>query len=132
MLVFAKPEDVAKWTGFEAPEDAVRLIRKASGMVQHAIRRARFDVTPSGAPSDPDVADALRDAVCAQVEYWDGMEPTKADTKPRLSSTGLDGASMGFDTATAAQVTAVAADTLCEEAWLILDNEGLTRGHPWT
>lgn len=133
MLVFAQAADVESFTGQPAPENTERLIRKASGMVQHAIRRATFDTTPSGLPSDPDVADALRDAVCAQVEYWDGsdVDPTKADTTPALSSTGLDGSSLGFDTATAAQVKAQAADSLCDEAQLILDNAGLTRGPLW-
>lgn len=131
MLVFATSADVEKWTGMPAVEGADRLIKKASGMVQQAVRRARFDVEPSGLPADPDVADALRDAVCAQVEYWDGAEVTKADTTARISNTGLDGASMGFDTATAAATAAHTADSLCDEAWTILDNEGLTRGAVW-
>lgn len=133
MLVFAQAEDVERFTGHPAPENTPRLIRKASGMVQHAIRRARFDVAPSGAPADPDVADALRDAVCAQVEFWDGsdVDPTRADTKAALSSTGLDGSSMSFDTATAAETKQAVADQLCDEAWLILENAGLTRGPLW-
>lgn len=134
MLVFAQVDDVERWSGFPAPGNVERLIRRASGLVQLAVRRARFDVEPSGLPSDPDVADALRDAVCAQVAYWDDsdVDPTRADTTARLSSTGLDGASMGFDVAGAAAATAQAADALCDEAWVILDNEGLTRGAVWT
>lgn len=133
MLVFATSDDVEKWSGFPAPENAAQLIRRASGMVQQAVRRARFTVEPSGLPADPDVADAMRDAVCAQVVYWDnsGVDPMRADTTARLSSTGLDGASMGFDTTTAAQASTTAASSLCDEAWLILDNENLTRGPVW-
>lgn len=134
MLVFADVADFETWSGVPAPDNVDRLLRSASIMVREAVKTARFDTTPAGLPSDPDIMEALRDATCAQAVVWDesGIVPGRVDTTPALSSTGLDGSSMGFDTATAAQVKAQASTTLCAESATILDNAGLIGGHPWT
>lgn len=133
MLIFAQPSDVETFTGQPAPDNAVPLIRRASQMVQTEVRRARFDVTPAGTPSDPDVSDALRDAVCAQVSYWatSDVDPTRVDTTAPVSSTSIDGASMSYDTATAKATTLGVSDNLCGEATDILWNAGLVGVQPW-
>lgn len=71
MLIFATAADVEKW--MDEPLDGRSvdsLLRRASSMVQRAVRSARFAVTPAGMPEDPDIEDALRDAVCEQVTVW--------------------------------------------------------------
>ena len=137
MLLFADSDDLERFTGEdwtqEPPANAAALIRRASGMVQHAVRAARFHVGANGLPTDDDVLDALRDATCAQVAFWEssGVDPTKADTDARVTATSLDGASLSYDTATAAQAAKQSTDTLCGESVMILHNAGLIGGHPW-
>lgn len=51
-------------------EDPERLLARASIEVDGAVR-ARFEVDPdTGLARDPEIAKALSDATCAQVEQW--------------------------------------------------------------
>jgi len=52
------------------PGDAARLLARASELVDDHIVTAVYDVDANGQPTDVDVAAALRDATCAQVEFW--------------------------------------------------------------
>ena len=90
MLVFAQPDDVVKWAGYEFDDDVKLdpLIRRASSMVQRAVRAARFEVTPAGMPEDPDVMDALRGAVCEQVTVW-----VENDISPTAIASAVGGVS---------------------------------------
>jgi hypothetical protein len=49
--------------------DAERLLRRASELVDDVVRRP-YGTDDSGIPTDADIAEALRDACCAQVEQW--------------------------------------------------------------
>lgn len=69
-LVYATPDQYETWSGKPAPDDIGARLARASGVVQRATRTAVYDVTPAGLPSDPDVADAFREATCEQVAYW--------------------------------------------------------------
>lgn len=133
MLTFATVDDVTRWLGVEAPGNADALIRRGSVMVSTATRRARYDTTPAGLPSDPDVADALRDAVCAQVEAWVSAEvdPTVTVVEASVSKSSIDGATVEYDTATAAAKQQALSDGLCSYALDILTTAGLIGGHPW-
>ncbi|HAT1159094.1 TPA: hypothetical protein NJV00_000856 [Corynebacterium striatum] len=136
MLVFAQPDDVVKWAGYEF-DDAVKLeplIRRASSMVQRAVRSARFEVTPAGMPEDPDVMDALRDAVCEQVTVWveNDINPTAiASAVGGLTSSSIGDGTVSYSTVEAAQVKDQAANELCDAALDILANAGLIGGWPW-
>lgn len=133
MLTFATVDDVIRWLGVEAPANTEAMIRRGSAMVSTATRRARYAVTPAGLPSDPDVADALRDAVCAQVEAWVSVEvdPTVTVVEASVSKSSIDGASVEYDTATAAASRRALSEGLCSYALDILTNAGLLGGHPW-
>lgn len=71
--VYARPAEYAKFVGNEDfDEDAMKaLLRRASQQVDSHLRTARYDIDEDGYPTDPDVADALRDATCAYAAYWD-------------------------------------------------------------
>jgi len=45
-------------------------LRRASQSIDSLILTAVYDVDEDGYPTDLDVADALRDATCAQVAFW--------------------------------------------------------------
>lgn len=136
MLVFAKPDDVVTWAGYAFDKDVnlQPLIRRASSMVQRAVRSARFEVTPAGMPEDPDVMDALRGAVCEQVTVWveNDISPTAiASATGAVTSSSIGDASVSYSSVDAAQVKDQAANELCDAALDILANAGLVGGWPW-
>lgn len=132
MLTFATEDDVARFCDGDVPENIPPLIRKASTMVQHAVRFARFDVTPAGAPTDPDVSDALRDAVCAQIAMWheSNIDPNRVDARGAVTSSKIGDAQINYDSSQS-QALAAAKDELCEESCYILSNAGLSDGVVW-
>lgn len=133
MLIYANRDAVEAWSGEEAPDNVDILIRRASALVGVATRMARYEVTPAGLPADDDQAEAMRDAVCAQVTVWDkaGIDPTAVETEARVSKTSMDGASFEYDRATELSERTRVASTLCEESYDILRLAGLIGGHPW-
>lgn len=55
----------------DPPHDVDRLLERASELLDDYLRTAVFDVDDdTGLPTDADVIAALRDATCAQVEFW--------------------------------------------------------------
>jgi hypothetical protein len=52
------------------PGDAARLLVRASELVDDHIAAAVYDVDSAGAATYQPVIDGLRDATCAQVEFW--------------------------------------------------------------
>ena len=136
MLVFAQPDDVVAWAGYTFDKDVnlQPLIRRASSMVQRAVRSARFEVTPAGMPEDPEVMDALRDAVCEQVTVWveNDINPTVIQgASSAVTSSSIGDASVSYSSVDAAQVKDQAANQLCDAALDILANAGLIGGWPW-
>ncbi|WP_326728843.1 hypothetical protein [Streptomyces phaeochromogenes] len=67
--IYATPEQLTAWTGRPAPADAARLLARASEDIDDALLTAIYATNSAGMPTDPDVVDALADAVCAQIEY---------------------------------------------------------------
>lgn len=133
MLIYANRDAVEAWSGEEAPDNVDILIRRASAMVGVATRMARYKVTPAGLPADDDQAEAMRDAVCAQVSVWDAadIDPTAVETEAQVSKTSMDGASFEYDRAAELSERTRVASTLCEESYDILRLAGLIGGHPW-
>ncbi|MFE0727947.1 hypothetical protein ACFW2X_06785 [Streptomyces antibioticus] len=53
------------------PLDAVKLLERATDLLDaDFLRAAVYDVDDEGMPTDPIVAAAFAEAVCAQVEFW--------------------------------------------------------------
>jgi hypothetical protein len=70
-LVYATTADLAHYLEAAPPADARRKLRRASRRVANYIRLAVYaadDVT--GMPTDATIIAAVRDATCAQVEWW--------------------------------------------------------------
>lgn len=135
MLLYATTADVTAWIGEDPDVDPTGMIRKASILVGQACRNDLYDVDGAGKPSDPDLVEAMRDAVCAQVDYW-----VAAGVNPAQGSAGLgrvktemtvDGATVKYDTTgvvAAAQEAAASIDSLNGDALAILRNAGLASG----
>lgn len=69
----ALPDDVT------IPADIPTLLTYASRLVRAATKTAIYDTTSTGAPTDPDVAAAFRDATVAQAVFWAsaGVDPSR-------------------------------------------------------
>lgn len=52
------------------PVDAARLLARASELVADTTLTAVYDVDDDDNPTDDKVIGGMRDAVCAQVEFW--------------------------------------------------------------
>lgn len=69
-VAYAARADLASWLGADAPAQAERMLERATELIDQYVT-APFDVdSTTTLPTDTTVAAALRDAVCAQVEYW--------------------------------------------------------------
>ncbi|MGK5531538.1 hypothetical protein [Streptomyces sp. URMC 129] len=84
--VYATPGDYEAYTGSPAPEGALVLLARATGMLEaRVLRLCRYETDGDGMPTHPAVLAAVRDAVCAQVQWWDEIG----------DSTGAAGAGWG-------------------------------------
>ena len=139
MLIYATPDDLATWWGKPAPDNAVSLLRAASGLVARATRTAVYSTYADGLPSHPDAAAAFRDAVTSQATYWaaNNLDPTSGalgeSGKGNVIGKSIKGASINYSVTLVEndkKARATAFSGLCDEAWLILDNAGLVNGQP--
>lgn len=73
---YATLSELAAWLRADPPDNAERLLVAASRRVDSALIGAFYAVDDDGLPTDADVIAALRDAVCAQVEWWDEIGDT--------------------------------------------------------
>ena len=136
MLIFATDADVEKWMGEPLDGRSVdALLRRASSLVQRAVRSARFAVTPAGMPQDPDIEEALRDATCEQVTVWleNDVNPVEvASAAAPVAASSIGDASINYGDSSASNAAKDnAATTLHPAALDILANAGLTGGHLW-
>jgi hypothetical protein len=77
--IYATTTDLVTYTGSAAPAGADNLLQRASRLLDADLFRLYvYDVdTTTGLPTDPDVAATMRDAVCAQVDWWDELGDSK-------------------------------------------------------
>lgn len=72
--VYATAEQLADYTGQPAPADAVQQLTRASRFLDaHALNVCLYDTDDAGMPTAPEVLDALREAVCVQLQWWDDV-----------------------------------------------------------
>lgn len=132
MRTYATAADYYVFTGGEQPVDENdepvtdrelnAVLRRASTQVESYVRLARYDVDDDGYPIDPAVAEAMTEATCAQVTWWDETgDVTGADAISGV--TKILSVSLG---STAAGVQRSPAETRASsEAITILRNAGL-------
>lgn len=78
--VYATTMQLAEYLGEAVPLDAVRLLTDASRALDDALKTARYLVDDDGVPTEPAVAAAFAEAVCAIVQWWDETgDPVGAD-----------------------------------------------------
>lgn len=78
------------------PEDErriVKLLARASRHIESLTITAVYETDEDGAPVDLDISEAFRDAVCAQVAYWE--ETGDASGVGAIGSTSIGSLSLG-------------------------------------
>lgn len=68
-VAYADTTALEEYTGTDAPTGADRLLARATELVDDRVRRS-FTLGDDDLPTDSDIAAALEQATCAQVEYW--------------------------------------------------------------
>ncbi|MFE7853747.1 hypothetical protein [Streptomyces sp. NPDC057403] len=87
--VYAASADYAEFTGQTAPAGIERLLARASEDIDSALLTAVYSTDADGMPTETDVIEALRDAVCAQVEYQQETGDTGTGAAGRWDSVSL-------------------------------------------
>lgn len=134
MLLYATGEDLTNWLGEDPDTDASidPMLRKASILVGRACRNDLYDVDNAGKPSDPDLVEAMRDAVCTQVEQWVAagydVIAGPGGQAPRKTTVAVDGASYSTDAYLTNAARDEAMGALNADAIAILRNAGLASG----
>ena len=75
MAAYAEVDDLQVWLDQAAPDApseaaAERMLLRASELLDDNLRTALYAVDDDGMPTDEDVIAALKEAACAQVEFW--------------------------------------------------------------
>lgn len=138
VLVYADGDDLAAWTGTDAPDNAVTLLRSASLLVRRDTRSCWYDVDNTGLPSDAAIAAAFRDACCAQVAQWVllGVDPAAGvagTNRGPATSTEIGTGKVVYSAPSTmvADARAAASIALCPEAVQILTDAGILPGVPY-
>ncbi|CAB1035808.1 hypothetical protein AY551_01335 [Corynebacterium diphtheriae bv. gravis] len=130
MRIYATETNIKQWIE-EPPKNIRALLRHASLMVEQATRLDVYTVDEDGYPTDTDIEDAFRDAVCSQIAMWttSGLDPTKGYTgqKAQIASQSVPGGSVSYAGALTVEQLGVAANTLCDAAIMRLKQVGLCR-----
>lgn len=118
MTPHATTDDLTAWLPEDVtvPSDAARLLERASLVVDDAVT-APYLVDTERVPTETRIADALRDATCAQVEWW-------IETGDVLGLDDFHSVSIG--SVTLARSESKSRRRLAPDAQLILANAGLT------
>lgn len=95
-MAYATTTDLNNWLGTdqETPTNAERLLDRASELVDEVVVVA-YPVDDAGNPTDAAVTAALRDATCAQVEWWAEVGE-EADTAGEIQQVQIGSVQLGF------------------------------------
>lgn len=137
MPSYATAADLDAWlpATVEVPADVDAQLRRAGRMVRAATLTAVYETNPAtDLPLDPVVRNAFRDAVCAQVETWValGVNPSAGPagvSSGVVKTSGIGGASVGYEGGTEVQARQAAVTVLADEAQAILSAAGLLGGY---
>lgn len=69
-MAYATVAQLGIYLGTAVPGDGARLLDRASELIDRALLTAVYTVDSQGLALDSEVTAALKDATCAQVEFW--------------------------------------------------------------
>lgn len=123
--VYATPADYQSFTGQAAPADAEQLLAAATRMLESTVfRLCWYEVDADGMPSNTTVAAALRDAVCAQVAWWEELGDSVGAAGAGWGSVSIGSVSLSRPTAGTGDSSA--ARQVAPQVWDVLTAPDLT------
>lgn len=88
--VYATTTDLARWPGATLSGSSRGQLAEASRALDTALIGARYAHDDDGYPTSQRIRDVFRDAVCAQVAYWDETgDATGAGAAEQFTSVGV-------------------------------------------
>ena len=98
--VYATAAEYRDWTGDLTAAASPAQLRRASARIDNALRGVYYDTDEDDLPVDLDVAEAMRDAVCALIEFWEETGDTSgsgAGLEYQSASLGSAQYTRGYD-----------------------------------
>ncbi|MFD8611076.1 hypothetical protein [Streptomyces sp. NPDC059631] len=118
--MYATPDQLAAYTGQPAPADAERLLTRATRFLdQNVLKACWYDTDDDGMPTAPELRDALQEAVCIQVAWWDEVGDSTGAAGAGWGSVTLGPVTLGRSV-TDVSPDASPARQLAPEAWDLL------------
>ncbi|QWS68128.1 head-to-tail adaptor [Gordonia phage VanLee] len=133
MRVYAETADLPGAVATALGDRAESYLTHASLSVENATIMARYDVDELGYPTGEAIVTAFRDAVVAQVEYWQaaGVSPIGGvlAQEREVTSQSAGGGSVSFGALRTAEALTEAITELCPMALAILRQAKLLGGN---
>lgn len=132
--VYATSTDLRDWLMLDEteplPQDAERLLARASLLLDAELIGARYATDEQGMPAGRRVKQALANAVCAQVAYWDSAGDDGTGASGQWSSASIGSASYNRPSGAAAGGGTGGSQHLAPHAVSVLRVAGLLPIHP--
>jgi hypothetical protein len=124
--IYATSAEYQTYTGQTPPADIDQQLANASRMlVAEVVRLCWYEVDEDGYPSNSVVREAFRDAVCAQVEWWDEVGDSTGAAGVGWGTVKLGSAQLSRSV-TATSGAASTAREVAPKAWDALRSDDLT------
>lgn len=93
--VYATQQQYRDWSGDTAATVSDALLARASLIIDDALKGAVYDVDPATLmPTDANITEALMEATCAQIQWWDEIgDTTGAGAGAQFQSASIGSAS---------------------------------------
>lgn len=129
-MSYATPDDLAKFLGTPAPANAQLLLDRATRLVRRAVMCAVYATDGNGTATDPTVVTALKNATLEQVSAWItlGSDGTPQQQYQTVTAGRI---SLGRGTTSATADAVADGEALTRQAYLELQQAGLTNQEPW-
>ena len=88
---YATEAEYITWSGDATASIGQSLLVRASLVIDSVLIGTVYDTNSSSLPTNPDIIEALSDAVCAQIQWWD----EQGDTTGSGATSQFQGASIG-------------------------------------
>ncbi len=124
---YADTVDLANALQGPVPLDAERRLRDATSWIDRELLCAVYPVDDDGMPTEAKHVDALREAVCAVLKWWDSIGEDGSGATSVIQSASMAGVSLGWKVSGSDG----GRDMIGGEARQILGDAGLLGNGPW-
>jgi hypothetical protein len=95
-LRYATQADLDAYPVDVAEADADRLVAEASSVIDDALDGAVYPVDDAGMPTEQKHREALAEATCAVIAWWDAIGDDGSGATLRIQSASIAGVSLGI------------------------------------